>query len=176
MITTVLIADRGEVAIRISRACAALGLRSVAVFAEDDKASLHITRAGASHALIGRGEAAYLDIAAIVAAAQQTGCDAVHPGDGFLSESAAFATACEAAGLIFVGPSPDLLALFGDKTRTRQLAAECSVPTPRGSAGRTEARDPSGQSGVFVEDIIAQAPPYRNPGHRRRPRWHHAGR
>ncbi len=135
MIHTVLIANRGEVAIRIGRACAALGLRSVAVFATDDAASLHVRRADASHALPGRGEAAYLDVAAIIHAARQTGCDAVHPGDGCLSEDAAFARACEAAGLIFVGSSPDLLALFTDRMRTRQLAAECNVATPGGSDG-----------------------------------------
>jgi UbiD family decarboxylase len=148
MIHTVLIADRGEAAIRISRACAALGLRSVAVFAEDDTASLHIKRADSSYALPGRGEAAYLDTAAIVEAARQTSCDAVHPGCGGLSESVAFALACEAAGLIFVGPSPDLLTLFADKTRTRQIAAECSVPIPRFSTG------PVGQT---EEALVAQA-------------------
>ena len=135
MIHTVLIASRGEVAIRIGRACAALGLRSVAVFATDDPASLHVRRADASHALPGGGEAAYRDVTALIHAAQQTGCDAVHPGDGCLSEDAGFARACEAAGLIFVGSSPDLLALFDDRMRTRQLAAECNVPTPGGSDG-----------------------------------------
>ena len=174
MIQTVLIADRGEVAIRISRACAALGLRSVAVFAEDDRASLHVKRAGSSHALPGKGQAAYLDFAAIVEAAHQTGCDAVHPGYGSLSESAAFAIACEAAGLTFVGPSPDLLALFADKTRTRQLAAECSVPAcPVGQAEEDlEARHVEiqiigdGQGGITqvgerdctVQNLIAVAP------------------
>jgi acetyl/propionyl-CoA carboxylase alpha subunit len=129
---TLLIANRGEIAIRIARAAADLGLRTIAVFSEDDAASLHVERADASVALSGRGAKAYLDIAQIVERARQAGADAVHPGYGFLSESAAFARAVEAAGLTFVGPSPDTLEQLGDKVRARALAEACGVPVLRG--------------------------------------------
>ena len=143
-ISSVLVANRGEIAIRIARACAELGLRSVAAGSEDDAASLHLRRADAAVMLPGRGAAAFLDAAAVVAAAVAAGCDALHPGYGFLSENADFAAACAEAGLVFIGPSPEVLALFGDKTRARALAAAHDVPVPRGTAGPTtlgQARD-----------------------------------
>ncbi len=99
-----LIANRGEIAIRIARAAADIGIATISVFSEDDATSLHTRRSDESRALKGVGPAAYLDIAQIVAVAKESGCDAVHPGYGFLSENAGFARACEAAGLIFVGP------------------------------------------------------------------------
>ena len=136
-LSSVLIANRGEVAIRIARACADLGLRSVAVFAGDDADSLHVRRANAALELPGRGVAAYLDVAAVIGAARASGCDAVHPGYGFLSENAGFASACAEAGLVFVGPAPETLALFGDKTQARGLAERAGVPVPRGSSGPT---------------------------------------
>lgn len=135
MIRSVLIANRGEVAIRVARACAGLGVRSVAVFGRDDAGSLHVRRADAAYALPGGGAAAYLDGAALLAAALAAGCDAVHPGYGFLSENAGFAAACEAAGLVFVGPRPETLALLGDKALARGLAAACGVAVPRGTEG-----------------------------------------
>jgi len=135
MVTRVLIANRGEVAIRIARACAELGLEAVAVHADDDRAALHVVKADRAVALPGRGVAAYLDAGALVAAARAAGCDAVHPGYGFLSENAAFARACIAAGLTFVGPAPEALELFGDKVRALALAASCDVPIAAGSAG-----------------------------------------
>ena len=104
---TILIANRGEIAIRIARACADLGLRSVAVHPADDARSLHVLRADAAQLLPGRGAAAYLDVAQTVAAARAAGCTAVHPGYGFLSESDALADACAAAGLVFIGPSAE---------------------------------------------------------------------
>ena len=93
-----LIANRGEIAIRIARAAARLGVRTVAVFSEDDALSLHTRHADTVHALHGTGPAAYLDIAQMVQAAAATGCDAVHPGYGFLSENAAFARAARRPG------------------------------------------------------------------------------
>jgi acetyl/propionyl-CoA carboxylase alpha subunit/acetyl-CoA carboxylase carboxyltransferase component len=135
MIRSVLIANRGEVAIRVARACAGLGVRSVAVFGRDDAGSLHVRRADEAHALPGVAAAAYLDEAALVAAARAAGCDAVHPGYGFLSENSGFAAACEAARLVFVGPRPETLALLGDKALARGLAVRCGVAVPRGTEG-----------------------------------------
>ncbi|HEX3700302.1 MAG TPA: carboxyl transferase domain-containing protein, partial [Phenylobacterium sp.] len=132
-----LIANRGEIAVRIARTAAEMGLSTVAVFSEDDAASLHIKRADEALALNGSGPAAYLDVAQIVAAARAAGCDAVHPGYGFLSENAGFARACGEAGLVFVGPTPETLELFGDKARARALAAECKVPVLPGTDGPT---------------------------------------
>lgn len=131
-ITALLIANRGEIAIRIARAANDLGLRTVAVFAEDDAESLHTRVADEAVPLEGLGAAAYLNIANVVAAAKAAGCDAVHPGYGFLAERADFAGACAAAGLTFVGPTPEHLALFGDKGRARQEALAANVPISRG--------------------------------------------
>jgi acetyl/propionyl-CoA carboxylase alpha subunit len=132
MIQRLLIANRGEIAIRIARTAAELGIGTVAIFSDDDAQSLHTRHADATVALGASGVAAYLDIGRIVAAARDAGCDAVHPGYGFLSENADFARACTAAGLTFVGPTPETLALFGDKAEARALAERCGVPVPRG--------------------------------------------
>ncbi|MDO7843127.1 acetyl-CoA carboxylase family protein [Sphingomonas immobilis] len=131
----VLIANRGEIAIRIARACADLEIATVAIFSTDDAGSLHVRRADEAAALPGIGAAAYLDIDAVIAAAVASGCDAVHPGYGFLSENPAFASRCGEAGLTFVGPEPETLALFGDKAAARALAARCGLPLASGSDG-----------------------------------------
>jgi acetyl/propionyl-CoA carboxylase alpha subunit/acetyl-CoA carboxylase carboxyltransferase component len=136
-----LIANRGEIAIRIARSAAELGLATVAVYAEDEARSLHTRQADEAVALKGVGAAAYLDIDGIVAAAKASGCDAVHPGYGFLSENPAFARACADAGLTFVGPSPETLALFGDKTAALGLAARLDIPTLPGTRGATTLED-----------------------------------
>ena len=112
-------------------------MRTVAIFSEDDARSLHARRADQATPLRGWGAKAYLDIEQIVALARAEGCEAVHPGYGFLSENAAFARACLEAGLIFVGPSPAVLDLFGDKSSARRLAERCGVPIPRGTSGPT---------------------------------------
>ncbi|MGH6956877.1 MAG: biotin carboxylase N-terminal domain-containing protein, partial [Caulobacteraceae bacterium] len=136
-----LIANRGEIAIRVARTAQEMGLVAVAVFAEDDAASLHVRLADEAVALKGSGAAAYLDIAGVVEAAVGAGCDAVHPGYGFLSENAAFARACADAGLVFVGPSPETLALFGDKTAALALAASLDIPTLSGTRQATTLAD-----------------------------------
>jgi acetyl/propionyl-CoA carboxylase alpha subunit/acetyl-CoA carboxylase carboxyltransferase component len=128
-----LIANRGEIAIRLARAAAELGIPSVALFAEDDARALHVLRADEAVALTGRGAAAYLDMEQIIACAQRLGCDAIHPGYGFLSENAGFARACSAAGITFIGPSPEVLDALGDKASARQIAAEHGIPLSRGS-------------------------------------------
>lgn len=132
-ITTLLVANRGEIAVRITATAAALGMRTVAVHPADDAASLHISRADIAVELPGAGPAAYLDIDAIVDTAVRTGCDGVHPGYGFLSENPSFARRCTEAGLVFVGPEPEALALFGDKTAARMRAAELGIPVPAGA-------------------------------------------
>ena len=128
-----LIANRGEIAVRIARAAAELGARTVAVYSQDDAESLHIRRAEHAVALQAAGPRAYLDGAAIIAAALAAGCDTVHPGYGFLSESAAFARDCADAGLRFVGPTVEQLELFGDKGRARSFAQRLGVPVLGGS-------------------------------------------
>ena len=130
----ILIANRGEISIRVSRAAKELGIPSVAVFSEDDANSLHVRKADASHGLEGKGAAAYLNVEQIVSAALENGCDSVHPGYGFLSESTLLGQACRDAGLTFIGPSVESLDLFGDKIRARALAQEHGVPVLPGSA------------------------------------------
>jgi acetyl/propionyl-CoA carboxylase alpha subunit/acetyl-CoA carboxylase carboxyltransferase component len=146
-----LVANRGEIAVRLLRAGAEAGLRTVAIHSEDDARALHVRRADDVHALAGKGARAYLDVDAVVAAATETGAGAVHPGYGFLSENAAFARACEAAGLAFVGPTPDQLELFGDKTRARALAVECGVPLLEGTSGATSLEE----ARAFMEQLGA---------------------
>jgi acetyl/propionyl-CoA carboxylase alpha subunit len=129
-----LIANRGEVAIRVARAADELDLATVAIFSEDDARSLHVRKTGEAVALAGRGPAAYLAIDQIVALALRTGCDAIHPGYGFLSENPEFARRCRDAGLVFVGPHTQAIELFGDKLRARRLAESCGVPVIEGTS------------------------------------------
>ena len=130
-----LIANRGEIAIRIARAATELDIATVSVYSSDDAGSLHVGAAGESCALEGVGAAAYLDIEQIVGVAKQTGCDSVHPGYGFLAENAVFARRCAEEGITFVGPSVESLELFGDKARARGLAEEHDVPVLPGTPG-----------------------------------------
>ena len=125
MIRRVLVANRGEIAVRIVRACRALGLGAVAVYSDADVTAAHVALADTAVRLGPAAAAAsYLDAGALVAAARATGCDALHPGYGFLSEQPALAEACAAAGVTFVGPSPEALRLLGDKGAARRIAVE----------------------------------------------------
>ena len=132
-----LVANRGEVAVRVLRAAAGLGLRTVAVHSEDDEQCLHVRLADEAHPLRGTGPAAYLDVAQLVEVATRTGCALVHPGYGFLSESAAATEALTSAGLVVAGPGAEVLALLGDKARARALAAGLGVPVLPGTEGPT---------------------------------------
>jgi acetyl/propionyl-CoA carboxylase alpha subunit/acetyl-CoA carboxylase carboxyltransferase component len=132
-LTRLLVANRGEIAIRITRAAAELGIETVGVFSEDDDSCLHVRHVDVARALRGRGPRAYLDVDQLLAIARETGCDAVHPGYGFLSEQAEFARRADAAGHIFVGPAPATLELLGDKVAARALAERSGVPVLRGT-------------------------------------------
>ncbi|GGC70236.1 carboxyl transferase domain-containing protein [Chelatococcus reniformis] len=141
MLKRVLIANRGEIAIRIARAASALGIDTVSVHAPADALGLH-TRVSGRSVAIGAQYAdpvqAYLDIEALIEAARASECDCVHPGYGFLSENAAFAQRCRDEGLVFVGPSPEALSLFGDKVQARALARSLGLPTVPGSSKALE--------------------------------------
>jgi acetyl/propionyl-CoA carboxylase alpha subunit/acetyl-CoA carboxylase carboxyltransferase component len=132
-----LIANRGEVAIRVARAAASLGLDAVSIYSEDDADALHRLLSAHAIALGKPGPAAYLDIDTIIGIALKQGCTAVHPGYGFLSESDVFAQRCQAAGLTFVGPTPQTLRLLGDKAAARALARQLKVPIVEGTQGAT---------------------------------------
>jgi pyruvate carboxylase len=134
-IQKLLAANRSEIAIRIFRAANELGLRTVGIYSQEDRLGLHRFKADEAYQVgAGKGPVeAYLDIAGIVALAQEKNVDAIHPGYGFLSENPAFARACEKAGITFVGPTPALLELLGDKTAARRLAASAGVPVLPGT-------------------------------------------
>src|SRR6266540_251338 len=129
--------NRSEIAIRILRAANELGLRTVAIYSEQDRLSLHRFKADEAY-LIGAGKGpveAYLDIEGIAGLAAEKGVDAIHPGYGFLSENPALARACEKAGITFIGPGAELLELLGDKTAARQLAQRAGIPVVPGTEG-----------------------------------------
>jgi len=130
-----LVANRSEIAVRVFRSAAELGLRTVAIYAEEDRFGVHRFKADEAY-LIGRGKgpvAAYLDIEGIVTLAKEKGVDMIHPGYGFLSENAHFARACAQAGITFIGPRAELLESMGDKVQARQLAERAGVPTLPGT-------------------------------------------
>ena len=133
-----LVANRAEIAVRILGTAAALGVPTVAVHPDDDADGAHVVRADEAVRLPGVGAAAYLDVDEIVGAAVRTGCDTLHPGYGFLAENPALSRACADRGIAFVGPDPETLALFGDKTRTRKRARELGIPVLTGTEGPTD--------------------------------------
>lgn len=144
-----LIANRGEIAIRIARAAADLGIETIGIYAEDDASSLHIKKVDRACALEGRGVPPYLAVDAIVEIAKAEGCSFIHPGYGFLSESAEFAKACSDAKLVFVGPRVEVLELFGDKAAARALAKRLDVPVLSGTEGPTSLK----QAKDFFEEL-----------------------
>jgi acetyl/propionyl-CoA carboxylase alpha subunit len=149
MFRRILIANRGEIAIRIARAASDLGIETVAIYTEDDRASLHVSRADHAVPLRGRGVRPYLDIEQVVAAATDNQCDAIHPGYGFLSENSDFARRCEQDGTSFIGPRPELLSLLGAKEKARALAVECGVPVTAG----TEILDAAADARAFMQEL-----------------------
>ncbi len=135
-IRKLLVANRGEIAIRVFRSAHELGIRTVAIYSHEDRFAMHRTKADEAYQVGKAGEPirSYLNIEAIIALALEKGIDAVHPGYGFLSENATFARACRDAGIIFVGPSPEILDRLGDKVAARKLAQEVGVPVLGGSS------------------------------------------
>ncbi|HTH63902.1 MAG TPA: acetyl-CoA carboxylase biotin carboxylase subunit [Gemmatimonadales bacterium] len=142
MFQKVLIANRGEIALRVIRACKELGIATVAVFSEADRECLHV-RFADDDVCIGRPPSrdSYLNIPRIIAAAEITGADAIHPGYGFLAENAEFAEIVRTSGIAFIGPTPDQIREMGDKAAARKLAQELKVPTVPGSPGPVESLD-----------------------------------
>jgi acetyl/propionyl-CoA carboxylase alpha subunit/acetyl-CoA carboxylase carboxyltransferase component len=130
-----LVANRGEIAVRIIASAALEGLSTVAVYTADDRGCAHVDRADEAFPLPGTGAAGYLDIDAVVAAAVTAGADAIHPGYGFLAENADFARRCAEREVVFAGPPPQALEAFGDKSRARALAARLGIAVPRGTGG-----------------------------------------
>jgi len=135
MLKKLLIANRGEIALRIVRACAEMDVRSVAIYTEPDRYGLHVKRADEAYSLGEDPLAGYLDPQRIVNLALETGCDSIHPGYGFLSENAEFARLCEQAGIIFVGPKSSVIDQMGDKTAARDSMRKAGVPITPGSDG-----------------------------------------
>ncbi len=138
MIKKLLIANRGEIAVRIVRACAEMGVRSVAVFSEADRHALHVKRADEAHFIGEDPLAGYLNPRKLVNLAVETGCDALHPGYGFLSENAELAEICAQRGIKFVGPKAEVIRRMGDKTEARRSMMAAGVPCTPG----TEATSP----------------------------------
>jgi acetyl-CoA carboxylase biotin carboxylase subunit len=142
MFKKILIANRGEVALRIIYACRELGIKTVAVYSEADENSLHV-RFADEDVCIGPSRSAdsYLNVPAVISAAEITGADAIHPGYGFLSESAYLAEVCEACHIKFIGPTPQVIRLMGDKARARRVMKKAGVPILPGSDGPIESED-----------------------------------
>lgn len=136
----ILVANRGEIAIRVFRACVELKIKTVAIYAEEDEYSVHRFKADEAY-LVGKGKRpidAYLDIEDIIRVAKESGAEAIHPGYGFLSENLEFSKRCEEEGIIFIGPTPHHLDIFGDKIKAKEAAIAAGIQSIPGSNGPVE--------------------------------------
>ena len=159
MFKKVLIANRGEIALRITRACHELGVKTVAVYSEADRESLHV-RFADEDVCIGppAGDQSYRNYSRVLSAADITNADAIHPGYGFLAENGDFAEAVIEAGLSFIGPSPDVIRRMGDKVAAREAASRCGMPIIPGSPGPLEeGEDPVGQAESIGYPLLVKA-------------------
>jgi len=138
VIKKILIANRGEIAVRIARACAEMGVTSVAVYADADRHALHVKKADEAYGIGPDSVAGYLNAHRLVNLAVETGCDALHPGYGFLSENPLLARVCDRRGIRFIGPSAEVIQRMGDKTEARAAAQAAGLPVTPGSAGNLE--------------------------------------
>jgi acetyl-CoA carboxylase, biotin carboxylase subunit len=154
----VLVANRGEIALRVVRACQELGVAAVAVYSDADESALHVRHADEA-VRIGPPPAgkSYLNVEALIDAAKETGAEAVHPGYGFLAENAAFAAACREAGLTFVGPSAEVIEKLGNKSAARRLAREAKVPVVPGSDDASSADEAAQTAGGIGYPIMVKA-------------------
>ncbi len=159
MFSKVLIANRGEIAVRIVRACEELGVATVAVYSELDRDALHVQRADEAY-LLGAGPASesYLNVEKIIEVCQQSGAQAVHPGYGFLAENAGFAKALEDAGIVFIGPPSSAIEAMGSKTRARELMQAAGVPIVPGTTEPVETID---DARTVIEDTAGRSSPLR---------------
>jgi pyruvate carboxylase subunit A len=138
MLRKILIANRGEIAVRIIRACAEMGIRSVAIYSDADRFALHVKKADESYCIGSEPVTGYLNVYGIVDLAAATGCDAIHPGYGFLSENAQFAKACKERGIIFIGPDAEVIHRMGDKTEARKAMIAAGIPVTPGTDGNLD--------------------------------------
>ena len=145
----ILIANRGEIAIRIARTCNDLGIKTVGIYSEDDSNSLHLSKMDESFAIDEKGAAGYLNIKKIISIAKLANADAIHPGYGFLSENPAFSSAAKRAKLKFIGPSEKSLKIFGEKTEAKNLARKLDIPVVEGTEGKTTLR----QANAFIKTL-----------------------
>src|SRR5918912_474727 len=159
MFSTLLVANRGEIAVRAFRAAYELGIRTVAVFPWEDRNAVHRTKADEAYLIGERGHPvrAYLDIDEIIRVARESGADAVYPGYGFLSENPGLASACEAAGITFVGPPPRVLAMAGNKVRAVEAARAAGVPVLRSSAPSADVDELVAAAGEIGFPVFAKA-------------------
>src|SRR4029079_1561557 len=158
MISKVLIANRGEIAMRVVRACRMLGIRSVAIHSDVHAGALHVRFADEA-VCVGPADASksYLNIPQIIAAAEITGADAIHPGYGFLSENAKFAEVCKKCRLAFIGPTPEAMRLWGDKVSSRNVAKTYGLPLLPGTGVLADAKDAVEQAQAVGFPIILKA-------------------